>query len=238
MGTRQTHCPQGHPYAVHAYINARGRRRCNVCFGKRHIQRKVCTRCKIEKPIDQFHPRAASSDGHTSQCASCGAESCKARRDKRRVDHPPAPYPRWFTHRATATPEYGVWKSMKSRCYRKKDAHYDRYGGRGITVYKPWRISFATWLAYMGQRPGPRYSIDRFPDNNGNYEPGNVRWATRKQQMQNISTNHWVTFRNRTMVISDWDREFGVSEGTVRRRIEKYGVEIALTMRKWSHGKT
>jgi hypothetical protein len=82
------------------------------------------------------------------------------------------------------SPEYHIWDGMKSRCYNPKRHDYGRYGGRGIKVCQKWRDSFLAFIGDVGQRPDSSYSIDRI-DNNGNYEPGNVRWATIFQQRAN-----------------------------------------------------
>jgi hypothetical protein len=74
---------------------------------------------------------------------------------------------------------------MNQRCTNPRNKRYADYGGRGIQVCDRWRTSFAAFLEDMGRRPSPEHSIDRYPNNDGNYEPGNCRWATAKQQRAN-----------------------------------------------------
>jgi len=73
---------------------------------------------------------------------------------------------------------------MKNRCHNPKAVRYADWGGRGISVCERWRNSFENFYADMGPRPGPGYSIDRI-DNDGNYEPGNCRWADAVTQRNN-----------------------------------------------------
>jgi hypothetical protein len=91
--------------------------------------------------------------------------------------------------RKGASKEYQTWQSMKDRCLNFHCSGYKNYGGRGINVYKPWIHSFETFLQYLKDNnmyPKPKnMSIDRFPNNDGNYEPGNIRWATPSQQEHN-----------------------------------------------------
>jgi hypothetical protein len=87
------------------------------------------------------------------------------------------------THGMTKAREYISWQHMKARCFDPQHHAYDNYGGRGITVYERWANSFEEFFADTGTRPAG-CSLDRI-DNDGNYEPGNVRWATAKQQIQN-----------------------------------------------------
>lgn len=82
------------------------------------------------------------------------------------------------------TAEYRCWAAMKNRCNNPNDKVYKHYGGRGIKVCDEWNIDFSAFLKHIGPRPSLAYSIDRI-NNDGNYEPGNVRWATEKEQANN-----------------------------------------------------
>jgi len=86
--------------------------------------------------------------------------------------------------RERAHPLYDAWHNMIQRCTNPSNPGYKRYGGRGIKVCDRWK-DFTNFLADVGERPSPELSIDRYPDNDGNYEPGNVRWATTQQQRDN-----------------------------------------------------
>ena len=91
---------------------------------------------------------------------------------------------KWARHGRSRTPEYKCWVSMIQRCTNTKDYGYANYGGRGISVCQEWKDSFINFFNDMGEKPSPKHSIDRI-DNNGNYEPGNCRWATATQQIRN-----------------------------------------------------
>ena len=84
------------------------------------------------------------------------------------------------------TPTYRSWSAMLTRCYNTRCKHYSYYGGRGIVVCSRWsgKKGFQNFLADMGERPNGT-SLDRYPDNDGNYEPGNCRWATPSEQIRN-----------------------------------------------------
>jgi hypothetical protein len=97
--------------------------------------------------------------------------------------------------------EYQSWAGAKQRCFYPKHNEYHRYGGRGITMCQEWVENFTAFLSYVGQRPTPLHSLDRWPNKDGNYEPGNVRWATREEQGQNTSKNVIVTYLGETMTL-------------------------------------
>ena len=87
-------------------------------------------------------------------------------------------------HGLSRDPLYKQWSGMIQRCYNKKHEKYRIYGARGIRVCDEWRYNFKNFYDYMPKRPSKNYTLDRI-DNDGNYEPGNVRWATRTQQQYN-----------------------------------------------------
>lgn len=118
------------------------------------------------------------------------------------------------THGASYTKEYSSWKSMKVRCLNPKYPKYHMYGGRGITIHQAWIDSFPEFLRYMGYRPRGT-SLDRI-DVNGNYEPGNVRWATYKQQARNQQKSSYLTLNGETKHIREWADEIGVTPTSIK----------------------
>lgn len=134
--------------------------------------------------------------GHTKSCGCLSSEMTAARSR---------------THGATvdrsAIPgEYNVWAGIRERCFNLSDKNY---GGRGITMCDQWRASFSAFLNDMGPRPSAEHSIDRI-NVDGNYEPGNCRWATAMQQAQNSRSNIRVTINDETMVLRAAARKFDV----------------------------
>jgi hypothetical protein len=124
-------------------------------------------------------------------------------------------------------PAYRVWVDMRSRCLSPASKAFRYYGGRGITICPAWD-RFATFLADVGPRPSRKHSIDRI-DNNRGYEPGNVRWATRREQMRNTRRNQWIEFGGERLVVSDWAIRLGIPKSTLRHRLRMgWPVERAL----------
>ena len=114
-------------------------------------------------------------------------------------------------------PEYMCWSSMKQRCQNPKATVYKFYGARGITVCERWML-FDDFLADMGPRPAGT-TLDRI-DSNGNYEPGNCRWANHIEQHNNTRRNRTITIGGRTQTIAQWAREAGLKRNTLRYRLE------------------
>lgn len=115
--------------------------------------------------------------------------------------------------------EHHAWTNIKARCYNPKRKDYKNYGGRGIQMCDSWRCSFKSFLDYIGCAPAKEYSIDRI-DNNGNYEPGNVRWATKKTQSNNKRNSIIISYDGHTRTLSEWSRELNISYSAAFRAIK------------------
>jgi hypothetical protein len=127
------------------------------------------------------------------------------------------------------TPIAAVWRAMIARCHNEKNGAYYRYGGRGIQVCQRWRESFEAFLADMGPRPSPKHQIDRI-NNDGNYEPGNCRWATVIVNSRNRSDNNRLTFNGETKTLAEWSEITGIPYGTLWKRLKDgWTAERALT---------
>lgn len=149
--------------------------------------------------------KVASSCLVENGTASCGC-SRKARTRYSRT-----------THGMSGSVEYRIWSSMIDRCTNEKNQAFHRYGGRGIKVCDRWK-SFVNFYADMGPRP-PGMTLDRHPNNDGDYEPTNCRWATREQQNNNKGINVLLTWQGRTLTLSQWARESNLNVQTLYARI-------------------
>ena len=104
--------------------------------------------------------------------------------------------------RGSPTRTYRAWTGMKARCFNPKETFYRHYGGRGITICDRWNDSFQNFLDDMGEAP-PGMSIDRI-EVNGNYEPGNCRWATQKEQASNKRNNRILSMCGSSKTMTEW----------------------------------
>lgn len=124
--------------------------------------------------------------------------------------------------------EYRSWRHMRDRCLNRHHKHYSYYGGRGIIIDPRWD-DFAVFLVDVGPKPSPKHTIDRYPDQDGNYVPGNVRWATMLQQANNTRGNHLYTINGETHTVAEWARLAGQEIFRVRIRLsDGWTIERAL----------
>lgn len=170
---------------------------------------KVRCSCGVEKLMVGGH--LARPD-----VVSCGHHKNKNTGDRSR------------THGKSGSPEHWAWKHLRARCEDQSSKDWKDYGGRGITFCERW-MSFENFIADVGPRPSPKHSIDRIRVN-GNYEPGNVRWATPIQQGRNTRRNVRLTFNGENLCISEWAERIGAKPKSLHNRIKRgWTIEEAIT---------
>lgn len=178
-------------------INLVGKR-----FGKLAVQEllgrnrngKVKWLCKCDcgkkVPVEGFYLR----NGHT---VSCGCRQSEKNIELR------------YIHGMSQSNEHSIYRKMIDRCHQPKNPSYKYYGAKGVSVCNRWILGeeglngFQCFYKDMGPRPSKEYSLDRFPDYNGNYKNGNVRWATRKQQARNTKATLRFMWNGKMMSFPD-----------------------------------
>lgn len=128
-------------------------------------------------------------------------------------------------------PLRNAYKNMYTRCYRKSCRRYAHYGGKGIRICDRWLKSYDDFVADMGPRPSPHHSIER-DRTDGDYEPGNCRWATPSEQARNKTSNDMIEHNGEKLCLTDWAARYGMRQGTLWSRIYQRGMtfEQAITI--------
>ncbi len=137
------------------------------------------------------------------------------------------------THQQSGSPTYFSWQSMIQRCNNVNHIYFGNYGGRGVRVCGRWQGEggFINFLADMGPRPSAKHSIDRFPDNDGDYEPGNCRWATGGQQNRNRRNNRFIEAFGERRLMCEWSELSGIRASCIWQRLKRgMAPEAALSM--------
>lgn len=168
------------------------------------VQRSV--ECRCECGVVKEYRFYSLRNGNTSSCG-CLAREVAGSGSK--------------THGLSDTAEYGIWQGMLSRCDSSGSQANRNYGGRGIAVCDRWR-SFESFYEDMGPRPSSKHSIDRI-NNNGDYEPGNCRWATQKEQARNTRVNYLVEHNGEVKCVADWAEQYGFRPSVLYIRLVKLG---------------
>jgi hypothetical protein len=177
-------------------------------------------RCRCDCGNDTVTRASFLTWGMTASCGCIRKETTAARRFKH-----------GHARAGMETPEFKIWMKARERCLNPKDAAYLSYGGRGIQMCEEWRLDFAAFLRDVGPRPSPKHSIDRI-NNDGHYEPGNVRWATQTEQNRNTRQVVWVEHEGRRMSLAEFAERVGVPRQAlhIRMRHHKCSAHAALSM--------
>ena len=129
-------------------------------------------------------------------------------------------------HNLSKTKLFKVWCGMKDRTLNKNDKHYKNYGNRGIKICNEWLEDFKCfydWALNNGYKEG--LTIDRI-NVNGNYEPNNCRWITWKEQQNNRTNNHYITYKGETHTMKQWSELLGIKYTTLSMRLNKYNWSV------------
>lgn len=175
------------------------------------MKEAVCTCCRQSKALSEFSADPRKRNGVRSACKPCRAAQVQARREQQPARH--------------------ILTLMIQRCHNAKHPKFQHYGGRGITVHQSWRAKggFALFFAHVGPRPSPGHSIERIENARG-YEPGNVRWATQTEQMNNTRRTVRIMALGKTLSISQWAEALGIARRTiVWRRDQGWEAERIVT---------
>lgn len=196
--------------------------------------RKYFWRCKCDCGNIKNIPRSNLVSGNSGSCG-CKNSWVRGLRRSHKESH---------GRHGPGTTEYVSWRKIRERCYNEKCPEYRSYGAVGIKMCDRWNygengmMGFECFLLDMGRKPSNRFSIDRYPNGAGNYEPGNCRWATAKQQARNINTNVYVEIEGQKKLLIDLSDQYGLPAEAVRKRIRrgwdvKRAVETPLMANKY-----
>jgi hypothetical protein len=184
---------------------------------KRVIKYRWLCRCECGKEIVALSNSLQT--GHTKSC-KCLQKEFPRNYEKIAV----------VKHGGAYLPECAVWNGMLNRCFNHESPQFPRYGGRGIKVCQRWRDSFPAFLEDMGNRPSSKHTIDRI-NNDGNYEPGNCRWATATEQANNRCNSFRFPYHGRQVTITEIAKELGLRQGVLWRRVNVMGMTLEEAVR-------
>lgn len=182
------------------YDNLIGKRFGNTTVIKRKYADMLLCRCDCGN--EHVSTGNCLVNGSTKRCIACRKPS--------------------LTHDMSHTRIYKIWRGIKARCNNPNDTGYHGYGARGIKVSPKWQNSFESFYKDMKDGYEDHLVIDRI-DTKGNYEPGNCRWVTQRENTRNARSNRLITIKNETKCVAEWAEVYGIKANTIITRILKYG---------------
>lgn len=149
--------------------------------------------------------------GSTKSCGCGSKEQARKNCEKHRLSG----------HLMSRTRIYEIWKNMKRRCYSETNKRYANYGGRGITICQEWQNDFYAFYDWaMANGYTDDLTLDRI-NVNGNYEPSNCKWSTWKEQANNQTRNHYITYNGETKTLKQWSEAFSIPYGAFQHRVKR-----------------
>lgn len=130
-------------------------------------------------------------------------------------------------HSLSSTPEYKIWKLIKARCYNPNSTFYEHYGGRGIKMFEAWINNFESFIQHIGYRPTPFHSVERIKNDIG-YFPGNLKWATKKEQASNKRTNRIIEYNGEKLILQQWADKFNTPVSTLHSRLKVNDIKTVF----------
>ena len=128
--------------------------------------------------------------------------------------------------------EYMAWRAMKARCLNQNHSHFKYYGGAGVTICPEWTQDFIAFLNHIGPMPSPGLTVDRI-DGTKDYQPGNIKWSTRREQVRNRRNNVYVDFGGQRVLARDIALQHGIWPQVLLRRIRR-GQPVAEAVQELS----
>lgn len=182
--------------------------------------------CRCECGTEKVICGKALRTGHSQSCGCLSSDTTA----KRNLKH-------GMAARGDKHPLYDTWVRIKQRCHNPDCEDYYLYGAIGIHVCERWRNSFEAFIDDVGNSKPTGTSIDRYPNKEGHYEPGNTRWGTDEMQANNKRNNHVLEFNGKSMTVMMWAKETGIHHQTILYRL-KHGMSVsdALTIPVRKHG--
>jgi len=159
--------------------------------------------CRCECGTERVMSRSLLQRGTTLSCGCLGRDVSKIKNRKHGL----------WRHRL-----YGVWRSMKERCYNPNHDAYARYGGRGIVVCRRWISDPERFIRDNEARAKPGLTLDRI-NNDGPYSPENCRWVDRRTQTLNRHNNRILEFRGKRQTLAEWSAHIGIAYRTLHQRL-------------------